>query len=230
MNQITVISLGPGNRAYITLGAMDTMKNARRLILRTARCDAAEYLKKEGVAFDTLDSLYDSSEDFDELNQNAVNVLLEAARTENIVYAVFDAAQDETVKRLMKTDAPVTLSPGVPLAAPFLCAAKKADAQAVPASALEKWDANAPLLLTELDSALLAGEGAAALPLPALMGFAAYEGGSTAVWGLMGFVPAAALLAMRALHIVSQAADYTLGGLALLCIALGRRTPRAARR
>jgi len=75
--------------------------------------------------------------------------------------------------------------------------------------------------------ALLAGEGAAALPLPALMGFGAYEGGSTAVWGLLGFAPAAALLAMLALHIVSQAADYTLGGLALVCIALGRRAPRA---
>ncbi len=158
MNQITVISLGPGDRAYITLGAMDTMKNARRLILRTARCDAADYLKKEGVAFDALDPLYDSSEDFDELNKNAVNALLEAARTENVVYAVFDAAQDETVKRLMKTDAPVTLTPGVPLAAPLMCAAKKADAQAVPASMLENWDANAPLLLTELDSPLLAGE------------------------------------------------------------------------
>jgi len=75
--------------------------------------------------------------------------------------------------------------------------------------------------------ALLAGEGAAALPLPALMGFGAYEGGSTAVWSLLGFAPAAALLAMLALHIVSQAADYTLGGAALVFITLGRRAARA---
>ena len=74
--------------------------------------------------------------------------------------------------------------------------------------------------------ALLAGEGAAALPLPALMGFGAYEGGSTAVWIMLGFAPDAALLAMLALHIVSQAADYTLGGIAFILITMGRRAVR----
>lgn len=58
---------------------------------------------------------------------------------------------------------------------------------------------------------LLAGEGAAALPLPALLGFGAYEGGSAAVWKVMGFPPAAALQAMFALHVASQAIDYLLG-------------------
>ena len=74
--------------------------------------------------------------------------------------------------------------------------------------------------------ALLAGEGAAALPLPALMGFGAYEGGSTAVWIMLGFAPDAALLAMLALHIVSQAADYTLGGIAFILITMSHRAAR----
>lgn len=66
---------------------------------------------------------------------------------------------------------------------------------------------------------LLAGEGAAALPLPTLMGFGAYEGGATGVWTLLGYPAAAAFLAMLALHIVSQAVDYTLGGAAFVVIA-----------
>jgi len=72
--------------------------------------------------------------------------------------------------------------------------------------------------------ALLAGEGAAALPLPTLMGFGAYEGGATAVWSLLGFPAAVALLAMLAVHVVSQMVDYILGGAALVAIAWGRPT------
>jgi uncharacterized membrane protein YbhN (UPF0104 family) len=80
--------------------------------------------------------------------------------------------------------------------------------------------------------ALLAGEGAAALPLPTLMGFGAYEGGATVVWSLLGFPAATALLAVLALHIVSQTVDYTLGGAACVTIAWARRptTPAASRR
>jgi uncharacterized membrane protein YbhN (UPF0104 family) len=75
--------------------------------------------------------------------------------------------------------------------------------------------------------ALLAGEGAAALPVPSFMGFGVYEGGSTAVWGLLGFAPAAAMLAMLALHIVTQIAAYALGGAAFVVIALSRRRTAA---
>lgn len=71
--------------------------------------------------------------------------------------------------------------------------------------------------------ALLAGEGAAGLPIPALMGFGAYEGGATAAWRLMGFDVAAAALAMLALHIVSQSVDYLLGAAAGIAIAFSWR-------
>ncbi len=69
--------------------------------------------------------------------------------------------------------------------------------------------------------ALLAAEGAAGLPIPALLGFGVYEGGGTAAWRLMGFSAAAAMLAMLALHIVSQSVDYLLGALAGVAIAFG---------
>jgi hypothetical protein len=72
--------------------------------------------------------------------------------------------------------------------------------------------------------ALLAGEGAAGLPFPALMGFGAYEGGSTAVWAIMGFDAAAAAPAMLALHIVSQTCDYALGAVAGVLIAIRWRS------
>ncbi|MDD5707474.1 MAG: lysylphosphatidylglycerol synthase domain-containing protein [Kiritimatiellae bacterium] len=78
--------------------------------------------------------------------------------------------------------------------------------------------------------ALLAAEGAASLPLPALLGFGVYEGGGTAVWKAMGFDPAAAFLAMLALHVLSQTLDYTLGAAAGIVIAIRWPAPRQARR
>mgnify|MGYP000874445454 FL=1 len=59
MHQITVVSLGPGSPDLLTLGALKQMKRARHVILRTARHGAAALLAREGIAFDSLDSLYE---------------------------------------------------------------------------------------------------------------------------------------------------------------------------
>lgn len=158
MKKITVVSLGPGGREYLTLGALDAMRGAETLILRTARLDAARYLEEQGIPFTSLDALYDESEDFDELTRNAVGAVLEAAKKKNVVYAVFDAESDETVRALLLR-APASLVAGVPLSAPLLCAANwQGGARVCAASSLEKADGEEPLLVTELDSPLLAGQ------------------------------------------------------------------------
>ena len=41
MHQITVVSLGAGPREQLTLGALETLEKAKRLILRTGEIDAA---------------------------------------------------------------------------------------------------------------------------------------------------------------------------------------------
>ena len=79
MKKITVVSLGPGSREHLTLGTLDRMKNADRLILRTGLCDAAEYLREQGIAFDTLDALHEECEDFEELSGRCVSAVREAA-------------------------------------------------------------------------------------------------------------------------------------------------------
>ncbi len=157
MKKITVCSLGPGNRAYLTLGALDVMQKAPVLLLRTDRCDAAAYLREADIAFDSLDFLHEECEDFDELIDRAVSFVLDRAKKKDVVYAVFDASADETVRALSKK-ADVTLLPGVSQAAPLLCAAKKTDGAAVcPAMSFTETDGSHALLITELDSRLLAG-------------------------------------------------------------------------
>lgn len=65
--------------------------------------------------------------------------------------------------------------------------------------------------VSKLLIALIAAEGAAALPVPTFMAFGAYEAGGVGALTLLGADPAQATLAMLALHIASQAVDYTLG-------------------
>lgn len=78
----------------------------------------------------------------------------------------------------------------------------------------------------EVIVALVAGEGAAAIPVPSFMSFGTYESGGLAALVAFGYPAAQVLSAFLALHLVSQAIDYGLGGLALIGIAMS--SPAAA--
>ena len=158
MGQITVVALGPGSREMLTLGAVDTLKKAPRVLLRTDRCDAADYLREIGLSFDTLDALHEESEDFDELIARSVRAVKEAAEKGDVCYAVFDPAADETVKALRKVEN-VRVLPGVPLSAPFLAAAPAGDTVEIQtASSLQVTSIQNPLLILECDSRMLMGD------------------------------------------------------------------------
>ena len=159
MNAVTVVSLGPGPREYLTLGALNALKNAEQVILRTeVACDAAQYLRESGVSFETLDKLHEECEDFDELIARAAETLVKRAAEKKLCYAVFDASTDETVKAL-REKAEVTVLAGVPLSAPLLAAAPAQDKMEIQtASGLEVTSIQNPLLILECDSRMLAGE------------------------------------------------------------------------
>ena len=100
MNPITIVSLGSGHIEDLTLRTVDALKNAGQLVLRTGRHPVAGDLQREGVPFQTLDALYETCEDFDELADRACQTLLSMAKEKPLVYAVMDAAGDETVAAL----------------------------------------------------------------------------------------------------------------------------------
>lgn len=85
----------------LTLGVYDALKSADRLLLRTGRHGVAERLTREGVAFETLDALYERTEDFDELCELAARAVIDRARqAEALVYAVSEPQSDATVRAL----------------------------------------------------------------------------------------------------------------------------------
>ena len=103
MNQhiITIAALGPDDPQLLTLGAYEAMTGADALVLRTARHGVADMLRARGVAFETLDALYEQSEDFDELCALAAKALIaRASETEALCYAVSEPANDATVRAL----------------------------------------------------------------------------------------------------------------------------------
>lgn len=164
--QITVAALGPGDASLLTLGALQALKTANTVILRTDRHPLCDFLKEQGVSFTTLDHLYENSFDFDELNQAAAQSLWSAAKDGDLCYGVMDPVQDETVRTLAAL-APkngyVTILPGVSLAQdcqsalPLMASDKL---RIIPAIAHEgsQLIPSEPMLITELNSSVLTSQ------------------------------------------------------------------------
>lgn len=156
MHNITIVSLGPGSRDLLTLGTLDALRLSSRVILRTGLCDAARFLSDSHISYDTLDLLHEQCEDFDELISSAAQAVLDAAENSDVCYAVLDASEDETVTELLKRQS-CTVLPGVPISAPFTAAYPSSGLLTMSASALRICGTQHDLLITELDSRMLAG-------------------------------------------------------------------------
>ena len=112
MNRIQIIGIG-WHEDDLTLGAVKALRAGEKVILRTGRCGCAEWLKAEGIPFETLDSLYEQCEDFDELIEETAQAVLDSAESEPVVYCVNDLS-DKTCAWLCSHAAEsVSLVPGV---------------------------------------------------------------------------------------------------------------------
>lgn len=166
--RIIVVPLGPGDPELLTLRSLNLMRGAGVLILRTARHPVAAFLEQQGISYTSLDSLYDSCETFEEMNRAITKRLLQEAADGQVVYAVPDPTCDTSVHALLAAaaDAPVSVEvlPGVSEADSCLAAGSSFlsgnGVLIIPAEDFIQgsYDPSLSLLITELDSPLLAGE------------------------------------------------------------------------
>src|SRR5699024_12065171 len=70
--------------------ALPILKSGARILLHTSRCGCAEWLRGEGIAFESLDALYESCEDFDDHARAAAEAVRRAAEAGDVVYGVFE--------------------------------------------------------------------------------------------------------------------------------------------
>lgn len=171
MNQhiITIAALGPDDPRLLTLDAYEAMTGADALVLRTERHGVAAMLRSRGVAFETLDALYEQSEDFDELCALAARRLIALAQeAERLCYAVSEPVSDATVRALaaaLPEGFALRVCGGVTLAD---CAARAAVAlgvntenlRTITALSLEalRPEGDCPQVITEIDNRCLAGD------------------------------------------------------------------------
>ncbi|MGE5653752.1 MAG: nucleoside triphosphate pyrophosphohydrolase [Bacillota bacterium] len=78
--KIYIVGLGPGDWRTLTLGAMETLRSIRPLVLRTAVHPTVEYLVQQGIQFETFDGLYERGESFESIYAGMVDKLVSLAR------------------------------------------------------------------------------------------------------------------------------------------------------
>ena len=163
---ITVVSLGPGDPGLLTLTSADALRHARRLILRTARHRAVQWLEEQGVAFEALDDYYDRFEDFDEMHAAMAAHLWQEAAKAPVTFAVIDAASDGALRALrsaLPEGGKLEVLPGVSMAdrcLALLPVEHPGRVRVIPAIDCHEAapDPSMPLLITEIWNPALAGD------------------------------------------------------------------------
>ena len=164
---VTVVSIGPGDPDLLNEKTKKTLLNAGRLILRTGRHPLAKWLNEQKIPFTTLDHLYQESDDFEILFTSAASEIWRAADSLPLVYAVSDSMTDRSVDYLFSNcpeDAEITVIPGFSYADYYLSACKgripTSDIRICPAMDFlgTEYDPALPLLITELNDCITAGE------------------------------------------------------------------------
>ena len=158
MGRITIVGTG-WTAGQLTLDAALALTGGAKVILHTERCGCAEWLAGHGVAYDALDALYETCEDFDEHARLAAEAVLKGAEAGDVVYGVFDV-RDRSAQLLAEGgEGAVRVMPGPP-AEGVLLAFARGETRAVEASDWEDshFTARENCLIRELDSRELAAE------------------------------------------------------------------------
>jgi len=166
---ITVAALGPDSAQLLTMGALDAMREADALVLRTRHHKAVHMLDELDVEYKTLDALYEQCEDFDELCERAAKALIKKAQTvEHLCYAVSEPGSDATVRALaaaLPEDIALRVIGGVSLSDCAACAVlpfgvNTENLRTVTALSVEEMrvQADCPQVITEIDNCYIASD------------------------------------------------------------------------
>lgn len=105
---ITVVGLGAGDLEQLPYGVYRTLKQAKRLYLRTREHPVVASLAVEGVAYESFDEIYEQHGTFEEVYERIVETLLaKTAEEGSIVYAVpgHPLVAERTVQLLLEREA-----------------------------------------------------------------------------------------------------------------------------
>jgi tetrapyrrole methylase family protein/MazG family protein len=87
-NKIEIVGLGAGDLEQIPFGVYKKIFKAEGLYLRTKEHPVITELETEGLIYTSFDSIYEKHQEFEAVYQEITAVLLEKAKSEEVVYAV----------------------------------------------------------------------------------------------------------------------------------------------
>ena len=167
-HDIVIVSLGSGDPDLLNSRTLETLRSTQCLILRTSRHPFSLWLENNHISYSSCDDLYESSEDFDDLDRRIASFLLQQADVCSLVYAVTDATMDRSVRTLVRMSsgpASVSIIPGIGISSLHLSHAlpylDDSGVTVIPAYDFADtgfYDPNQSVLITELDNPLLAGQ------------------------------------------------------------------------
>nr|WP_142247988.1 nucleoside triphosphate pyrophosphohydrolase [Alkalihalobacterium alkalinitrilicum] len=105
VKKITVIGLGAGELAQLSLGTYQVLKKADPLFLRTEKHPVIDELKNESFKYTSFDAEYEKHERFEDVYRSIVDILLaQLDNQQEITYAVpgHPLVAEETVQLLLK--------------------------------------------------------------------------------------------------------------------------------
>jgi len=111
MGKIKVVGLGPGDIEQLPFGVYQLLKREKPLYLRTKLHPAVEDLEQEGLVFQSFDTIYEENNQFEGVYETIVKELLEAAKQEDIVYAVpgHPMVAEKSVQLLLENKAGISI-------------------------------------------------------------------------------------------------------------------------
>ena len=154
---ITVVGMGM-TAGDLTARGREALERAGKVFVRTAKTATGKTLEGLGIAYTSLDYLYEQAEDFDALRRSIADTLNGAG---DCAYAVDGAGVDDPVLPLLKDHRVVAgVSLGVAAAARSgVLADRLLTVSAEDLAAERVWyPSDATIVVTELDDQLLAGE------------------------------------------------------------------------
>lgn len=168
-NKLTIVGLGPGDEQYLTLGAIETLKNGDVVIARTLEHSAIPYLKRQGIVFENLDNLYNIAKDFDQAYQSMVEYVLGRLKQHDVVLAlpgdpmIGERLSWELLKEASKWQLDIEIVPGIGEHNLIPANAGVSNVEglkvlAAPALKDSYLDVRLPTVITEIGSQMIASE------------------------------------------------------------------------
>ena len=129
MGKITVVGLGPGDVASLTLGAIEKICNGNKVFLRTENHPTVKYLDEKGIDYSSYDYVYENQQSFERVYEFIVDDLVKKSQElESITYCVpgHPLVAEKTVAMLMdlgkREDIDLEIIPGLSFIEPVILA------------------------------------------------------------------------------------------------------------